>query len=92
MPITEILARNAELYGEEVALVEIMGSSEKLFFAEQSVFWIFWNFLGGCKKSFYRKMAPTATFFRYIPSKKKIQATLIYFLEASQAMKKDDFW
>ncbi len=38
MPITEILARNAELYGEEVALVEIMGSSEKLFFAEQSVF------------------------------------------------------
>jgi len=29
--------------------------------------------------------------FKYIPSKKKIQATLIYFLEASQAMKKDDF-
>ena len=35
---------------------------------------------GGCKKLFLRKM--DRDLFRYIPSKKKIQVTLIYFSKA----------
>ena len=58
-------------------------------------FEFFWNFPGGCKKSFFRKMAPTATFFKYIPSKKKIQVTLIFFSKNSAKQGKkvslDDF-
>jgi hypothetical protein len=31
----------------------------------------FWNFLGGCKKSFLRKMAPTVTFLNIFHHRRK---------------------
>jgi len=44
----------------------------------------FLKFPGRVPKIILPQMTPTATFFKYIPSKKKIQATLIYFSKALQ--------
>ena len=44
----------------------------------------FLKFPGRVQKIILPQMTPTATFFKYIPSKKKIQATLIYFSKALQ--------